>query len=257
MAGRWLIWQRLPERQGTFDGPEMVQVETGAPGSSAAFDRSALVRLRGDPLILRLADEEAGAPSTLTTPPTLADRIGAGPVGVIATPLLMQAARLATALLSSREDFALFQAQRTEDLASLLDDGTEAPAAPGRTLTGEEAEAAAGSWGAALDTGETVQRVTFTRTAIENTTSVATVLPEVRRRPLFEDRVVVVRLPQPLGALLAARCPARGIGDRPAAGRRATCCRCRSMDPRAMLSRSRRSAPSGSWRPPTPGSTTT
>ncbi|WP_281824783.1 hypothetical protein [Jannaschia rubra] len=62
MAGRWLIWQRLPERQGTFDGPEMVQVETGAPESPAAFDRSALVRLRGDPLILRLADGEAGAP---------------------------------------------------------------------------------------------------------------------------------------------------------------------------------------------------
>ncbi|SFJ83275.1 peptidoglycan DD-metalloendopeptidase family protein [Jannaschia pohangensis] len=187
------------------DGPQMVQIDTGEEEAALPPPtRASLVGLRGDPLILRLEEGDAqSGPRVLPTSPPLATRAATG-VSVIATPLLTRAARLATALPSSREDFALFQAQRAEGLSSLLnDDPTEEEAAPGRVVSGEEAEAAAGSWGEVIDTGQAVEEVSFVETAIENTTSIVSILPEARRSELFADTVVVVRVEQSLETLLS------------------------------------------------------
>ena len=181
------------------EGEQFVQVEddtTAAPIRAA----TPFVDIPGDPLILRFAEEDGGAAQTVLAGPMTLDarRIGdprPDRLTLVSEPLIVQERQLITALPSSREDFAFFQAQRSNSL-----DAT--PAAlnvaevPGSdddlavvTVASDDED---DSFGIALGGEGAAETVTYRETRVENTTSVAFVKPEAQRTKLYED--VVIRL---------------------------------------------------------------
>jgi murein DD-endopeptidase MepM/ murein hydrolase activator NlpD len=153
------------------------------PGASYA---SPFVDLPGDPMVLHF-DRSGGVDKTrkLLRPPELtADRAGAELV-LLNDDMITREERLITTLPSSREDFAFFQAQRQTPRAVI--------AAPAETVvpTSQPREvvvaAEDASWGEDLEGGAEAAPASYTRTAIENTTSLTFVLPETARRSPWED----------------------------------------------------------------------
>ena len=182
-----------PAQEG--DDAQFVQVESDEAATPIRV-ATPFVDIAGDPMILRLPGGAREAQTSLAGPLTLdARRIGdprPDRLSLVSEPLIVQERQLITALPSSREDFAFFQAQRSasldrvtpatfttveevpqdeETLAEIdFDDGSSY----GEALGGEEAE------------------VTVRETRVENTTSIAFVKPEAQRTKLYED--VVIRL---------------------------------------------------------------
>jgi len=220
---------RLPGREapatdgtapGLGDAETLTQVEIeGADAREAPRPNAAraFLDLRGDPLVIRLPETEAGeaGPKLLPVPEAL-DPARAGPAGtlglaLIADDLLQTEQRLVTTIPSSRADLALFEAHRGGGAEAAARGGFE-PAPVPRAAVDEAAlgegtlvvaDGAAGSWGDALPSeGVAGERVSFVRTRVADTTSWTEILPESRRRPLFEDRVFVVRVARSLAGLL-------------------------------------------------------
>ncbi len=178
-----------------FGDEEQLVISDFAEDSVAAADplafTQAFVDVAGDPMILQFDRAAVTKAKEMISHPDLpATRIGLFAVNgliLVQDDMITQEERLITTIPSSREDFAFFQAQSDatgldpqEALLAALPDTP--PATPAKTVQSDE-----GSWGESLDgDGETVE-VTYTETVIENTTSLAIVLPEPVRQVGYED----------------------------------------------------------------------
>lgn len=196
-----------------LDEPDLSLAGDG--GEPVAFV-SPFVDLPGDPMVLRFDRDTAGERTrTLPRPPELAPDRGVGPLSLLRDTLVTTQERLITTLPSSREDFAFFQSQR--DVAPsaipvgrqpLVERGRETPDV---VEVGADIEA---SWGEALGGDEAATAVSFTRTRIENTTSLAFIRPEGERQAAYEDVTLRVAAPRSLADLLAANGIDRALADR-------------------------------------------
>lgn len=179
------------------------------PDASAAF-----IDLRRDPMILHLEQSSTSHIEQIPGPPdfipTRAGPPGPHRISVLQDALFVGQERLMTTLPSSRDDFALFQAQRSRAMAEM----TEANAHPA-TATATVAEAGDivtvdedGSWGSFIaEDGSaadapTTEAAVYVETQIENTTSIAVALRESQRALLFEDVIVVLQAGRPLTSVL-------------------------------------------------------
>ena len=199
-----LLWLLISGWRDADQGEVLVQAETQEVGLGVARS-TAFLDIPGDPMILRLDTGDAdGAERTVAGPAGLdTARFGAPRTDrfvVISEELIVQERRLMTALPSSREDFALFQARRSQSLS----DG-----APRLSLPVVEASAApdtlgdlSDSWGAAIGGGGEGEE--FTRTVIQNTTSIAVIRREADRKKLFDDAIVVIEEPRALADVLTS-----------------------------------------------------
>lgn len=187
------------------DDAQIVQVDepTAAPGARLA---TPFVDIPGDPLILRFETEDGPKLREFAGPETLNfARFGPpvpGRLAVLQEDLVVQESRLITALPSSREDFAFFQAQRT----ALLRGDPQPAAEPMRDDTALEmvvVDEADSSLGISLDSeGDTP--LTYRETAVENTTSIALIRPEAARTPVMRDIVVRLETDRTLGDMLTS-----------------------------------------------------
>lgn len=183
----------------TFGDPsaaleEDMQVDETALNDNAAAYNTAFADLAGDPMVLRF-DTSASAEKTRKTLRPLeipAARAGSDLV-ILSDEMVTGEEELITTLPSSREDFAFFQAQKKGAAAPALKPtpapATESTAAPEMvSAEGEEA-----SWGDDLEgVDEGAGADSYTKTRIEDTTSLAFILPEDRRAPPYED--IILRL---------------------------------------------------------------
>ena len=170
--------------------------DEGVVMDAAAAYTSAFVDLPGDPMTLHFDTSGAGdhrkeMPRPPEVPP---DRAG-GDLVLLTDAMITTEERLITTLPSSREDFAFFNAQRDVKLqapAAPPPPQVDAPAPQTEVVAaGEDA-----SWGEDIEgISSAGQPDTFTRTRIENTTSVAYIQPEKTRAAAFED--VILRLKEP------------------------------------------------------------
>lgn len=192
--------------------PEMLAAEESAAIAATPYV-PAIVNLAGDPLVISL-DAGTGRQSAVTmaeAPGTLAAEGVNEPVAVLSDVMLSASERFMTALPSSPEDFAFFQAQREppppEPPASTSAGaanaeapvaGNEAASAVGVSASGtmlvlpDNSEATAGAgWGEA-GRPDAPPLPAFSPTAVENTTTVAFVVPETARFRPTEDIFVRV-----------------------------------------------------------------
>ena len=212
----WLIFGPSDPDVATLDGEvvtaseedfepvegQFVQVETGDAEVAPVRAATPFVDIAGDPLILRFESAEQSGTRQIAGPPTLdAARFGSprsDRLALLVEPLIVQERQLITALPSSREDFAYFQAQRSAantgpslaDLVARPDEGA---------LAGDDEEEIVlvaadsdDSWGSAIGSDAGAEPAAYVETKIENTTSISFVRPEAQRQKIYED--IVVRL---------------------------------------------------------------
>ncbi len=232
----WWIWGADPS---PFPG-DPDQIATSEDGSNPGEDQtlqmqtdtaappvrvpSAFVDIAGDPMILRF--EGAGDQKSTDLPgPAALDAARFGSVTpkrlvLVRDEMVVNERQLITALPSSREDFAFFQAQRNQSLAE-----PTAPTVPTDTQGPAPDDAAGdltqtdGSWGAALSGDEeTAAADAFTETVIQNTTSITYVRPEAQRTPIFSDIVLKMEVPRGLAEVLTsngfAEAPAKDLAEK-------------------------------------------
>lgn len=171
------------------EGTEGEISEDGTVDAAVAGYATAFVDLAGDPMLLQF-DTGAAAEKTrkLLRPLDIPATRAGNELSLLTDELITGEERLITTIPSSREDFAFFQAQRS------------APAAPPRPVVPSEPAptetvVVAGddaSWGESLDGSTDPVGNSYTKTRIENTTSLNFILPEAQRKPPFED--VILRL---------------------------------------------------------------
>ncbi|TPK19659.1 M23 family metallopeptidase [Mesorhizobium sp. B2-5-9] len=181
----------------------------------------AIIDLAGDPMWITLApdDETATKGRTIARPAEL-DSSGASPqIEILSDVMLSASEKFMTTIPSTQEDFAFFQAQRQaapkssaaapegheptapepavasedqrDDLANDLQAAPEGgETSPGSALKADADDPEAG-WGETIDQGEKALPA-FEKTAIENNTTVATVISDYQRYEATEDTFVKV-----------------------------------------------------------------
>ncbi|MGH1330359.1 MAG: peptidoglycan DD-metalloendopeptidase family protein [Paracoccaceae bacterium] len=189
------------------DGEELIQLEEDE-GAVEAITATPFVDIAGDPMILRFdggGSAKRALPGPTTLDPTRVGAPNAERLILVRDELMVREKRLITALPSSREDFAFFQAQRSASI-----DAPIAFATPG----GGESEIASekiddatlgessDSWGESLGK-DGAQSDRFTRTKIENTTSVTFLRAEAKREKIYEDVIILLEAPRKLESILA------------------------------------------------------
>ncbi|PLP58059.1 peptidase M23 [Mesorhizobium loti] len=181
----------------------------------------AIIDLAGDPMWIMLApDADAATKGRAVTRPAELDSSGASPqIEILSDVMLSASEKFMTTIPSTQEDFAFFQAQRQtapKPSATAPDDQKPASPAPAASpddqqgdlendlqLAPDENDVASSSaskgdaddpeagWGETIDQGEAALPA-FKKTAIENTTTVATVTNEYRRFEATEDTFVKI-----------------------------------------------------------------
>ncbi len=232
----WWIWGG--DRSAQAPGPDdLTQIAQGAEGSEPGDDQtlqmqsdtaappvrvaSAFVDIAGDPMILRF--EGAGDQKSTDLPgPAALDAARFGSVTpkrfvLVRDEMVVNERQLITALPSSREDFAFFQAQRNQSLVEPT--APTAPADPAPNAAAGDLAQTDGSWGAALSGDEeTAAADAFTETVIQNTTSVTYVRPEAQRTPIFSDIVLKMEVPRDFAEVLTsngfAEAPAKDLAEK-------------------------------------------
>lgn len=183
----------------TYEG-EMTQVAEAEdiPADAGVFV-PAIVDLAGDPMMISLS-RDSGAGPRISSVPRPADLTLPGisaEIRVLSDTMLSSSERFMTTIPSSQEDFAFFQAQRVAAPAGqLMPQPAMPPALPadgaaepgGATETFADGDA---GWDQTA-TQTDPQLAEFTKTAIEDTTSVATVTTELDRYETTEDIFVKV-----------------------------------------------------------------
>lgn len=191
----------------TISGPEAAIDEQAAVTEDGMIDSGGsyatpFVDLAGDPMLLRF-DTGSGAQKTrdLLRPIGLpVNRAGANLV-LLSDDMITKEERLITTLPSSREDFAFFQAQRDAP-QQIKAPVQSAPAVTGpvdTVVVGDE-EA---SWGENLDGTTDAGPDSYTKTRIENTTSLNFILPEAQRKRPYEDVFLRLKGSADLAGLMA------------------------------------------------------
>lgn len=227
----WLLWpsggsEDMPGTgiaEGPAEGPgdgsgdgiadddfTLTQMETSAEDGIVAA-MTPFLDLKKDPMILRFERSESSVARALPAPPSLpVARVGMpGPeqLTLLTDDLVQQEMRFVATIPSSREDLALFQAQRSRGIAELVE-GSQPVAPAGEAGPGSVVSVAGeeGSWGELIDTGGTVQpdEAVYVETRIENTTSMVFALRETERLPLYEDEIVVISAERTLADVLAS-----------------------------------------------------
>ena len=213
-AGVWLFSAENTPVTADLDAAGTDQFVQMDPGTAQPTIRVAtpFVDIPGDPMILRFAVGDGSAAESRAGPATLdRSRFGfAAPdrFALITEDLVVQESRLMTALPSSREDFAFFQAQRRQSLD--LQPGLPAITGGRNVATGQadgEMVTVGGddaSWGTAIGDSTAAKTVSYVETRIENTTSVAFVRPEAARRSVSQDLVIRLERPRTLDEVLTS-----------------------------------------------------
>lgn len=171
-----------------------------AAESNAAY-ASAFVDLAGDPMVLRFDTSGMAEHSkSLLRPADIPASRAGNDLVLLRDDMITTEERLITTIPSSREDFAFFQAQRSMPSATPAAPAPEPQAEPLETVVVED-EA---SWGESLDGSGTTAPDTFTKTRIENTTSLTFILPEAQRKKPYEDTFLRLKEPSDLVTLMTA-----------------------------------------------------
>ncbi|MGL5010056.1 MAG: hypothetical protein ACRC6I_09245, partial [Paracoccaceae bacterium] len=209
-VGSWFTGGGDDEVLVAAEGDQPVQVDLGDQGGQAIRVETPFVDIAGDPMILRFEAAGTAKSQELPGPPTL-DAVRFGPVlpgrfVLVEDAMVVKERALMTALPSSREDFAFFQA--TQSLSFQAEALPEVEVAPepeaGAPEGGEEVVVTDGdaSWGESLG-GEPVT-VSYNATVIQNTTSIAYVKPEGGRQPIFKDIVLRVEAERSVADVLSS-----------------------------------------------------
>jgi len=192
----------------TISGPSVRDVDQQATVStegvidSGASYATPFVDLAGDPMLLRF-DTGSGAQKTrdLLRPVDLpGNRAGANLV-LLSDDMITKEERLITTLPSSREDFAFFQAQRAtpRQIKPPPAPAPEVTAAPDLVVIDD---AAGASWGENLDGSVDAGSDSYSKTRIEDTTSLNFILPEAQRKRPYEDVFLRLKGSADLGTLM-------------------------------------------------------
>ncbi|TPK96864.1 M23 family metallopeptidase [Mesorhizobium sp. B2-4-12] len=181
----------------------------------------AIIDLAGDPMWITLApDADTASKGHTVARPAELDTSGASPqIEILSDVMLSTSEKFMTTIPSTQEDFAFFQAQRQaapkpsaaapddqqptspapavapnderSDLANDLQappEGGEIPASSAPKADADDPEA---GWGETIDQGEAALPA-FKKTAIENNTTVETVISEYQRFEATEDTFVKI-----------------------------------------------------------------
>jgi murein DD-endopeptidase MepM/ murein hydrolase activator NlpD len=173
----------------------LVQMESDivvAPVTTA----SGFIDISGDPIILRFEADAAKVHMKSFSGPETLDTSRFGPLKfdrliMIQDDLFVQERRLVTALPSTREDFALFQAQRSRSLAPLTPVDILAQAGTIDAKTEVELGNLTESYGKILETDANDTDAQVERNEIKNNTSITYIKPEAMRRHLYEDIIII------------------------------------------------------------------
>ena len=180
------------------EGFRLTQIETD-PDQGIVAAMAPFLDLKRAPMILRFDKSESSVARSLAAPPALpAARVGPpapGQLTLLTDDLVLQEMRFVATIPSSRDDLALFQAQRSRGIAELVEASrpgapvAEAGAGNLVSIAGDE-----GSWGELVDTGgeAAADQAVYVETRIENTTSTVFAVRESERLPLYEDAIVVI-----------------------------------------------------------------
>ncbi|WP_406871778.1 M23 family metallopeptidase [Aminobacter sp. P9b] len=201
---------------GEYEGDLAPTEDVDAVPPDAAIYVPAIVDLAGDPMWINLAHEAGGETKrrSMTRPLDLVEDGISPSIEYLSDTMLSSSERFMTAIPSTQEDFAFFQAQRavTEPAAGQQVDIQPAP--PSATdldeiePEGDDAADLGAGWGETIDQGEAALPA-FEKTAVENNTSVATVTPEPERFEATEDIFVKILTNRTLESVaLEARFPA-------------------------------------------------
>jgi len=188
----------VSETATTEVGEQSDQVADGGGAYATPF-----VDLAGDPMLLRF-DTTSGSEKTrnLLRPADLSSARAGNDLILLTDEMITKEERLITTLPSSREDFAFFQSQRTARKQA-PQPVAAAPATPAAeqsvVIDGEDS-----SWGDDLSGVEGGSTDTFTRTKIEDTTSLNFILPEDQRTRPYEDVFLRLKDATDLAALMVA-----------------------------------------------------
>lgn len=198
------------ESSGGADDFAMVQTDQSAETPVRVDPMSTFVHLRRDPMILRFEtttdDTIKRLPGPTQFAPDRAGRVGPDRLSVLRDDLFVAERRLVTTLPSSRDDLALFQAQRSRG----LNGADPAPSVRAPVAAGEVVRVAEeGSWGDLIasdnaDNAATEDAAVYVETRIENTTSAAVTLRDARRQVVYEDDIIVLSAPRALQDVLAS-----------------------------------------------------
>lgn len=173
---------------------------------------SALIDLAGDPMVLRFDTSGMAQHSkAVLRPPSISPLRAGDEVVVLQDDMITSQEQLITTIPSSREDFAFFQAQKSTAGKPLLPppptlqpaDATAQQTDPNVPADQVQMEGDDGSWGANLDGSTSPETSTFTKTAIENTTSLNFILPEGQRKAPYKDIILRLKGETDLAALMA------------------------------------------------------
>lgn len=195
------------EQTAVIDGTDDHSAEDAGANSYA----SALIDLAGDPMLLRFDTSGMAQHSkSILRPPEIPPLRAGDEVVVLKDDMITAQEQLITTIPSSREDFAFFQAQKATSAKPLLPppptqqqpdpavQQTEV-ASPSDPVVVEGDD---GSWGANLDGSTSPETTTFTKTVIENTTSLNFIQPEALRKAPFKDVILRLKGESDLAALM-------------------------------------------------------
>jgi murein DD-endopeptidase MepM/ murein hydrolase activator NlpD len=186
---------------------ELQATELSEPPEDAPAYVPAIVDLAGDPMWITLdRDPTAESKVQLVDRPADADATLPAKLEVLSDEMLSSSERFMTAIPSSQEDFAFFQAQRaggvgmtppdgaTSEPAEPADDDadgqpSDAAGVPAGTQAGETVDDVGAGWEQLPEIEETAP-TQFRKTKVENTTTVATVIAEADRFEPTEDSFV-------------------------------------------------------------------
>ncbi|MCX7561639.1 M23 family metallopeptidase [Sulfitobacter sp. F26204] len=196
----------VPENDQGDDGFSLVQSQETAQASIEVERLNSFIDLRRDPMILRFAANTKDLTQSLPAPPDFArgrlKQSGTEAILALKDRLFVAEKRLVTTLPSSRDDFALFKAQRSQGLRAMAAKPQTAAAAQGHLVEVNEA----GSWGELIEVQSaekaTSQAAVYVETEIENTTSMVITLRENQRKPLYEDEIILLRAERQLTEIL-------------------------------------------------------
>jgi murein DD-endopeptidase MepM/ murein hydrolase activator NlpD len=191
------------------DAFALVQSTETAQPSLDVERLNSFIDLRRDPMILRFAGEQSDRTKSLPAPAVFAQgrlaRNGPDAVLALKDRLFVAERRLITTLPSSRDDFALFKAQRSQGFRAATERPEAAPVAEGKLVAIQEDS----SWGALIgsDSGQSdvrAEAAVYVETQIENTTSTAVTLRESQRKALYEDEITVLQAARKLVDVLVS-----------------------------------------------------
>ncbi|MDH4984727.1 M23 family metallopeptidase [Aminobacter anthyllidis] len=182
-----------------YEGDLQPTEEADIVPADAAVYVPAIVDLAGDPMWINLA-HEAGTETKrrqLSRPADLVEDGISPSIEYLSDTMLSSSERFMTAIPSTQEDFAFFQAQRAVSEPAAGQQTDVQPTPPAATdldevgPEGDDTSDVGAGWGETIDQGEAALPA-FEKTAVENNTSVASVTPETERFEATEDIFVKI-----------------------------------------------------------------